>query len=119
MHQDSRLSPACNDFIEQNRETGLGISAISCWEVAKLVEKGRLELPMGVAQWLELATNEPGIVVVDLSLDIIVDATSLPGSFHADPADQIIAATARVGKVPLVTADRKILAYPHVETKEG
>jgi PIN domain nuclease of toxin-antitoxin system len=48
--------------------------------------------------------------------EIAVESTRLPGEFHRDPADQIIVATARVHNVPLVSSDRKIIAYPHVVT---
>ena len=53
---------------------------------------------------------------VDIDLAIIEEAYSLPDPFHRDPADRILVATARVVPCPLLTADRKILDYPHVET---
>lgn len=94
----------------------VGISAISCWEVAKLVERGRLTLPRPVDEWLSLALGYPGVRLVGLSPEIVVASTQLPGEFHKDPADQIIVATARVHDCPLVTSDEKIAAYEHVET---
>ena len=44
----------------------------------------------------------------------MIDACNLPGTFHNDPADQLIVATARGSKMPLLTADGKILSYEHV-----
>ncbi|MEX1114001.1 MAG: type II toxin-antitoxin system VapC family toxin [Akkermansiaceae bacterium] len=90
------------------------MSAISCWEVAKLVECGRLTLPCPVYDWIQQALAYPGIRLIELSPSISVESTQLPGTFHRDPADQIIVATSRILDAPLVTVDRKILEYPHV-----
>lgn len=88
--------------------TGLGISAISCWEIAKLVEYNRLSLPLPIQDWMTQALSYPGIVLLELSLEIAIDSTQLPQPFHKDPADQLIVATARVHNVPLVACDQKI-----------
>ncbi len=95
---------------------GSGVSAISCWEVAKLVELDRLQLTLPVLQWLERALTHSGVRLLELTPRIAVESTELPGKFHRDPADQILVATARVLSIPLLTADRKILEYPYVET---
>lgn len=55
-----------------------------------------------------------GWEIMPIDLDIIEEAFSLPGEFHADPADRIIVATARRHALVTVTADKKILDYPHV-----
>lgn len=92
------------------------VSIISCWEVAKLVEHKRLTLPVTMSTWLDQASRPSVVQLVPLSLPIIVDATSLPASFHKDPADQIIVATARTLGAVLMTVDEKILKYDHVRT---
>jgi len=115
VHGDNRLSGKAKSFLKQSEEVGLGLSIISCWEVAKLVELKRLELPASVEEWLEQALQYPGIRLLNLTPRIIVEATQLPGSFHRDPADQLIVATARVHGTSLATADRKILEYAGVE----
>ena len=102
-------------IIHENQGTGLGVSIISCWEVAKLVERGRLELTMPVERWIEQALTYPGIELLQLTPRIAVESTQLPGEFHRDPADQMLVATARVYDIPLLTADSKLLAYPHVK----
>jgi len=89
---------------------------ISCWEVAKLVERGRLSLPQDVVDWLDIALAYPGVQLVQLSPAISVESTRLPQPFHKDPADQIIVATARVNDCSVATADDKILKYSHVRT---
>ncbi len=102
--------------IQDNVQSGLGVSAISCWEVAKLVEYGRLELACTVEEWMEQATAYSGMQLLELTPQIAIESTKLPGGFHRDPADQILVATARVYDIPLLTADRRILQYQHVRT---
>lgn len=116
VHGDSRLSKSAMSLLKQHEEEGLGLSIISCWEVAKLVELKRLELPLPIEEWLEQALQYPGIRLLDLTPRIAVEATQLPGAFHRDPADQLIVATARVHGIRLATADRKILEYDGVES---
>ena len=88
---------------------------MSCWEAAKLVERGRLTLPLPVGEWMSQALSYPGMRLLDLSPQIAVGSTQLPGTFHRDPADQIIVATARIYNCSLVTLDQNIRAYPHVQ----
>ena len=70
-----------------------------------------------MAEWLDQALAYPGMRLLELTPRIIVESTQLPGTFHRDPADQLIVAIARVYTCPLVTVDRKILEYPHVQTE--
>ena len=58
----------------------------------------------------------PGMQLLPLTPDIVIESTQLPGEFHRDPADQLIVATARVYNCPLITSDGKISRYPHVTT---
>lgn len=60
------------------------------------------------------ALAAPGVVLVDLTPRIATASTTLPGSFHKDPADQLLVATARVHEIPFLTVDRRIREYPHV-----
>ncbi len=117
VHGDTQLTQEYQDYIQAQELQGLGVSAISCWEVAKLVERGRLILPFSVDKWLDQALGYPGICLVELTPRICVESTQLPGDFHRDPADQIIVATARLFDCPLVTMDSKIRSYPHVQTQ--
>jgi PIN domain nuclease of toxin-antitoxin system len=105
-----KLSSQNREIIQSEQDDGLGISIISCWEIAKLFEKNRLDLGISLEEWLENAINYHQIQVLHLSLPIILESTRLSG-FHADPADQIIVATARVHGVTLVTQDQKINHY--------
>jgi hypothetical protein len=115
VHRDEHLPERITSYLQRHEQATLGVSAISCWEVAKLVERGRLRLPMPTGDWLHAALSYPGIRLLDLSPDISAESCSLPGDFHADPADQIIVATARHHRVGLITLDERIRRYPHVQ----
>jgi PIN domain nuclease of toxin-antitoxin system len=82
---------------------------------ASLVEKGRLVLSVPIEQWIDQALASPGIAFLPLTPEIAVASTRLPGTFHKDPADQIIVATARSLNIPVATDDARILAYPHTK----
>lgn len=97
-------------------ESDIAISIISCWEVAKAVERKGITLDDDVERWIEAALSEPRIVLLPLTPRIVVESTRLPPTFHRDPADQMIVATARVLDLPLMTADRRIREYQHVQT---
>jgi PIN domain nuclease of toxin-antitoxin system len=115
VHGDSRLPQTVRDYLQQEEPHGLGVSSISCWEVAMLHARGRLQLPLPCLDWLVAAVGSQGVQVLDITPAIAVDSANLPGPFHRDPADQIIVATARVLKLPLVTLDARIWAYPQVQ----
>ena len=91
------------------------ISAISCWELAKLAEKKRIGFSIPTLTWIRRSLNEYEIRIADLSPEIAAESTLLHG-FHKDPADQIIAATSRILGVPLITSDKKMLEFSDVET---
>jgi PIN domain nuclease of toxin-antitoxin system len=113
-NQDEKLTATQVDKIRASPV--LAISVISFWEIAKLTELGRLTLKMPVLNWFQDILSYPKIQLIPLSPEIIVQSTQLPGTFHKDPADQIITATAITLGCPLLTQDAKILAYPHVVT---
>jgi len=91
------------------------ISAISCWELAKLVERRRLGFTISPLTWMRRSLTENNIRIADLTPEIAVESTLLPG-LHPDPADQLIVATARVLGMPLITADQRILSFGQVDT---
>lgn len=118
VHRDPLL-PAAVQAVLLRQDDTLAVSAISLWEVAKLVERGRLELPAALPVWFDMALGGSEVSVAALTPEIAAASASLPGSFHRDPADQIIVATARVLDVLLVTCDMRIRAYPHVRLLTG
>jgi PIN domain nuclease of toxin-antitoxin system len=114
--QNPRLAVTHRQAIEDQGAGGIGVSAITCWEVAKLVSLSRITLTLPVDEWLDQALAYPGVQFIGLTPRIAIESTRLPGQFHRDPADQIIVATARVFDCELVTEDQRILDYPHVQT---
>jgi len=82
---------------------------------ARTAPSGTVTTVVLAADWIDQALAYPGIRLLELTPRVAVESTQLPGSFHRDPADQIIVATARVYGRPLVTLDSKILSYPHVQ----
>ena len=94
----------------------LGVAAITPWEIAMLASRGRLQLGRPVSDWLAAALNSDFVSLLPLVPPIAVDSCALPGSFHADPADRMIVATARHHGLTLLTADAAIQAYPHLRT---
>ncbi len=116
VHGDKQLTQIQIEIIEANETEIIGVSAISCWEIAKLVEYKRLVLPVSLNEWFEQALNYPGIQLLELTPQIAVTSTQLPGNFHRDPADQMIVATALEHNCPLVTSDSKIIDYSHIQT---
>ena len=91
------------------REQRVAVSAISPWEIALLVSKGRLKLTADVMDWLREALGKPGVSLIALGPEVAVASTRLPWEMHADPADRILVATARHLGATFVTADRALL----------
>lgn len=87
------------------------VAAISVWEIAMLVAKGRLALDREVGDWIEAALGLPGLRLAPLDPRVAVDATRLPGELHGDPADRLIVATARQRSATLITDDKLVLQY--------
>lgn len=96
---------------EATSSDGAYISAMTCWEVSMLADRGKLEFSQGVRAWMEEALAQPGIFLAPVALEIGIDAGGLPGKPHGDPCDRIIMATARILGCPLLTADGAILDY--------
>lgn len=112
-----RLSAVAQEAIDAEQVGGtILLSAITAWEVALLVSKGRLGVGSDIIVWLDKVMAKPFIRFVHIDPAIAIAAVNLPGTLHHDPADRIIVATARHLGATLITADAKLLAYPHVET---
>ena len=95
------------------------VSAISTLEVARLVALQQLRLTSSVSAWCERARGALGASALPVDDQVAAEAYALPGAFHADPADRILVASARVHGLRLVTADRRILAYRPVRTQNA
>lgn len=95
------------------RSDGVLVSPISAWELGTLVRKGRITLAMAPDRWFDAVLELPGIVLAPMPPGTLLASSFLPGNPPADPADRIIAATARAENAQLVTRDRKLLSYGH------
>ncbi len=85
--QSQRLTNHQREILQNHESGGLGVNVISCWEVAKLVEYGRLQLICPIEEWMSSALAYPGIQLIELTPQIAIESTKLPGNFHRDPAD--------------------------------
>ncbi len=97
-------------------DTRIFVSPISCAEIACLAEAGKIETSPHWRTWFDNALRDNGWYILDIDLETVQEAFSLPDDFHRDPADRFITATARINHMPILTADKKILDYPHVQS---
>jgi len=84
------------------------VAAISCWEIAVLVEKGRINLDRNPLDWIEQSLSQSGITLFPLTPAVAVRAAQLGPAFPGDPGDRLIAATALVQSAQLVTKDERL-----------
>ena len=97
-------------------EGGLAVASISLWEVAMMIARGRV-IPQGTAEaWLGALIDRSGVIVKEITPAVAALATHFPGDFPADPADRLIAATARAEGLPLLSRDSRMRTSPVVET---
>jgi PIN domain nuclease of toxin-antitoxin system len=96
----------------------LFVSDISLWEIATLYERGRIKLRMGLRGWLEAAVAPPLVERMSISPTVAAEVALLPPTFHRDPADRILVATALVHGATLLTQDERIIDAGLVPTVE-
>ncbi len=107
----NELSSWTVESIEKAAARGeLLVSAITIWEIARLVTAGRVTFQKPLEQWISDLFESPGLHLVPLSPEISCQSCKLPG-FHKDPVDRIIVATSLITQAKLVTRDRQIIEY--------
>ena len=112
-----RLSEAHREIIAQaNAEAPLLVSDIWLWEVATLNSLGRIRLTLPLRIWLKKAVAPPLVQRQGIAPAIAAEIAKLTDSFHRDPADRILVATARVLGATLLTRDRRIVGAGLVPT---
>ena len=117
LNDRERLSPAQREVVESaGTQSPLMVSDISLWEVATLHGLGRIRLTLPLREWLDKAVAPPLVRRHGISPAIAAELTALPDSFHRDPADRILVATARVLGATLLTNDRRIVDAALVDT---
>jgi len=114
--EPSQLSRKARQLINKTPPDQRTVASISIWEFAMMVARGRIHLTITPEEWLDHAICRTGLTILDLNAQIALESCKLPGTFHRDPADRIIVATARVYQSQLITKDQKIIDYPFVTT---
>lgn len=113
----SRLSRGAASAIRRARANqGIGVAAISLWELVLLFARGRLEATGTVEASVKLIVGRSGVIVKPLTVEVAALATQFPEDFPPDPADRLIAATARAEGLALVTRNERIRKSPLVRT---
>ncbi len=116
---NERLAAPTRAMIDQHwRNSGtIALSAASVWEIALLVDSGRLRLDVPVHEWVRRFTARPGIEAIPLNYRAAAAAYDLDDLGHRDPADRLLIATAIELSWPLVTYDDRILVSPRRRAK--
>jgi PIN domain nuclease of toxin-antitoxin system len=107
------MSAASRKAIAQAAAANLGVyvSPISAWEIATLAAKNRIRLTLTPQIWFETLIALPGVRLAEMRPAVLIASASLPGTPPKDPADRILAATARAYGYVIVTRDGELLPY--------
>jgi len=113
IYERARLSQAALDAMNTTHREGVPsyISPITAWEIGMLAARGRLQLLIKPERWFANLFQVSGVQLADMSPDLLIASSYLPGKPPTDPTDRIIAATARDLGATLVTRDRVLLDY--------
>ena len=110
---EGTLRPAAASLLTEKFRDGEAVllSPITGWELGLLFSRGRLRAAIRPREYLRRLTSMPGVAMARLSAEILLDSSFLPGEPPRDPADRIIAATAREHGYTVMTRDAALLAY--------
>jgi PIN domain nuclease of toxin-antitoxin system len=110
---EGTLKPAAASLLSQKFRDGetVLLSPITGWELGLLFARGRLRSAIRPREYLRRLTSMPGVAVAGLSAEVLLDSSFLPGAPPRDPADRIIAATAREHGYTVMTRDAALIAY--------
>ncbi len=110
---NAELRAEAVEAIDAASDQGLPVyvSPITGWEIGLLAWRGRFRSAYTPQRWLDRLLNRPGIALASMSPQLLLESSLLPGNPPADPADRIIAATAREHGYTVITRDRRLLAY--------
>jgi PIN domain nuclease of toxin-antitoxin system len=113
IYEQAKLSKVSLDLMAAAHLGGVPsyISPITAWEIGMLASHGRLQLLIKPERWFANLFEVPGVRLADLSPELLIASSYLPGKPPKDPTDRIIAATARELGATLMTRDRALLEY--------
>jgi PIN domain nuclease of toxin-antitoxin system len=113
IYEKARLSQAALEAMRAAYREGVPsyISPITAWEVGMLTSRGRLQLLIRPERWFSNLFEVPGVRLAEMSPDVLIASSNLPGKPPKDPTDRIMAATARELGATLITRDRSLLDY--------
>jgi len=115
--EPARLSrPAASAIRRARANQGIGVAAITLWELAMMFSRGRLETTGTVEASVRLVIDGSGVTVKPITPEVAAAATEFPPDFPLDPADRLIAATARAEGLTLITRDERIRKSTLVKT---
>lgn len=107
---DKRLGTETRRIVrEAFRSDSLYLSPISLWEISLKASRGKMIFDRPIRPWMNDALRLTRARLAPITAEIAIDCSELPADFHGDPADRIIASTARVHSMLLLTDDRKLL----------
>ncbi len=111
--ENEKLAPLALDALSSTYEAGAPtyVSPITAWEIGMLASRDRLKLLITPHRWFGRLLETPTVRMADMSPDLLIASSFLPGRPPRDPADRIIAATARDYGCTLMTRDRALLDY--------
>lgn len=87
------------------------VSPITAWEIGMLIAKGRLKSALPADRWFQRLIGTWGFRLAGMPPDLLIASWNLPGTLNNDPADRVLAATAREFGYTLLTRDRDLLRY--------
>ncbi|MCE5277585.1 MAG: type II toxin-antitoxin system VapC family toxin [Planctomycetaceae bacterium] len=105
---EAKLSKQVRQMIEI--ADAVFVSAISAFEIAHKYAAGGLELPIEPGQWFAQVVSKHNLTEIPITSEIAIAATKLP-PLHKDPCDRFIIATAKLNRLPVITADRRFDDY--------
>jgi PIN domain nuclease of toxin-antitoxin system len=113
LSEGEKLADPAIDLLKAADDAGqfTYISPISAWELGLLASRGRIQLLITPQRWFARLFESRGVRLAEMSPDVLVASSFLPGKPPRDPADRIIAATARDLGATLITRDRALLGY--------
>ena len=93
------------------RNASVYVSPITAWEIGTLVARNRLQLTLAPETWFAALIDLPGVRLAPMGPELLIASAFLPGNPPRDPADRIIAATARAYNLAIVTRDSELIPY--------